>query len=96
MAAIISGYDTKQRRISTQALLQKIYRSLEQGETEFEITSSGHHNIGGPLWTEDGRPLNFGLRIPDSALVLSVWKARRSLLKVPLLRMPAGSIPVPN
>ena len=64
MAAKISGYDAKQRRISTQALLQQIYRSLEQGETEFEVTSSGHHNIGGPLWTEDGRPLKFRVKNP--------------------------------
>jgi len=64
MAAIISGYDAAQRRISTQALLQQIYMALEQGECEFEITSSGHHNIGGPLWTEDGTPLKFTVRNP--------------------------------
>jgi len=64
MAAIISGYDAKQRRISTQALLQQIYTALERGETEFEVTSSGHHNIGGPLWTEDGTPLRFKVKNP--------------------------------
>jgi NADPH-dependent glutamate synthase beta subunit-like oxidoreductase/glutamate synthase domain-containing protein 3/Pyruvate/2-oxoacid:ferredoxin oxidoreductase delta subunit len=64
MAAIISGYDARQRRISTQLLLQQIYRALEQGETEFEVTSSGHHDIGGPLWTEDGSPLKFRVKNP--------------------------------
>lgn len=64
MAAIISGYDANHRRISTQALLQQIYAALEQGETEFEVTSSGHHNIGGPLWTEDGSPLRFKVKNP--------------------------------
>ena len=28
--------------------------ALDQGETEFEILASGHHDIGGPLWTKDG------------------------------------------
>jgi NADPH-dependent glutamate synthase beta subunit-like oxidoreductase/glutamate synthase domain-containing protein 3/ferredoxin len=64
MAAIISGYDANHRRISTQTLLQQIYAALEQGETEFEVTSSGHHNIGGPLWTEDGSPLRFKVKNP--------------------------------
>ena len=64
MAAIITGYDVKQRRISTQVLLQQIYKALEQGETEFEVTSSGHHNIGGPLWTGDGSPLKFRVKNP--------------------------------
>ncbi len=64
MAAIITGFDEKQRRISTQQLLQQIYAALERGETEFEVASSGHHNIGGPLWTEDGTPLKFTVRNP--------------------------------
>ena len=78
MAAKISGYDAKQRRISTQALLQQIYRSLEQGETEFEVTSSGHHNIGGPLWTEDGRPLKFRVKTPASGLAPSALRGQKS------------------
>lgn len=64
MTAQIIGYDEKQKRISTQQLLQKIYTALDAGETEFEITSSGHHNIGGPLWTGDGSPLKFRVRNP--------------------------------
>ena len=64
MAAKISGFDQDNNRISTQQLLQHIYTQLEQGETEFEILSSGHHNIGGPLWTEDGTPLKFRVKNP--------------------------------
>jgi len=64
MSAEIIGFDEKKKRISTQQLLQKIYVALEQGETEFQILSSGHHNIGGPLWTEDGTPLKFQVKNP--------------------------------
>ena len=64
MAAQIIGFDDKNQRISTQVLLQQIYHSLEAGETEFEVLSSGHHNIGGPLWTEDGSPLKFTVKNP--------------------------------
>ncbi len=64
MPAQIIGFDDKKQRISTQQLLQQIYAALEQGETEFEVLSSGHHNIGGPLWTEDGAPLRFRVKNP--------------------------------
>jgi len=64
MAANIIGFDENKRRISTQALLQQIYRALEAGETEFEVLSSGHHDIGGPLWTDDGTPLRFRVKNP--------------------------------
>ena len=36
MSAQIIGFDEKNRRISTQQLLQQIYAALEQGETEAE------------------------------------------------------------
>ncbi len=64
MPAQIIGFDDNKRRISTQQLLQKIYAALEEGETEFEVLSSGHHDVGGPLWTEDGSPLKFRVRNP--------------------------------
>ncbi len=64
MTAQISGFDANNRRISTQELLKKIYAALDSGETEFEIISSGHHDIGGPLWTEDGKPLKFIVQNP--------------------------------
>jgi NADPH-dependent glutamate synthase beta subunit-like oxidoreductase/Pyruvate/2-oxoacid:ferredoxin oxidoreductase delta subunit len=64
MAAKSSGFDEGNKRISTQQLLQQIYAALDAGETEFEVLSSGHHDIGGPLWTEDGTPLKFRVRNP--------------------------------
>ncbi|ALC17812.1 4Fe-4S ferredoxin [Desulfuromonas soudanensis] len=63
MAAEIIGFENNQR-ISTQQLLQQIYAALEAGETEFNVLSSGHHDIGGPLWTEDGAPLKFRVKNP--------------------------------
>ncbi|HAD05344.1 MAG TPA: 4Fe-4S ferredoxin, partial [Desulfuromonas sp.] len=64
MPAQIIGFDANNKRISTQQLLQKIYAGLEAGETEFEVLSSGHHDIGGPLWTGDGQPLRFKVKNP--------------------------------
>jgi NADPH-dependent glutamate synthase beta subunit-like oxidoreductase/Pyruvate/2-oxoacid:ferredoxin oxidoreductase delta subunit len=67
MPAQIVGFESN-RRISTQELLQKIYASLEAGETEFEILSSGHHDIGGPLWTGNGTPLKFKVKNPGQRI----------------------------
>ena len=64
MPAQINGFDENQKRISTQQLLQQIFTALEAGETEFEVLSSGHHDIGGPLWTGDGKPLRFRVKNP--------------------------------
>jgi len=64
MSAEIIGFDKNNKRISTQQLLQQIYAALERGETEFQVLSSGHHDIGGPLWTEDGTPLKFRVKNP--------------------------------
>jgi NADPH-dependent glutamate synthase beta subunit-like oxidoreductase/glutamate synthase domain-containing protein 3/ferredoxin len=64
MSAKISAFDQNNQRISTQQLLQEIYTGLENGETTFEVLASGHHDIGGPLWTEDGSPLRFEIRNP--------------------------------
>jgi len=64
MAAQINGFNADGRRISTQILLQQIYTELDNGETEFEVLSSGHHNIGGPLWTTDGKSLKFKVKNP--------------------------------
>ncbi|WP_305044470.1 FAD-dependent oxidoreductase [Geoalkalibacter sp.] len=64
MPAQISAFNDNQQRVSTQQLLQQIYAALETGETEFEVLSSGHHNIGGPLWTQNGEPLRFRVKNP--------------------------------
>jgi NADPH-dependent glutamate synthase beta subunit-like oxidoreductase/Pyruvate/2-oxoacid:ferredoxin oxidoreductase delta subunit len=52
------------KRLSTQGLLQQIYAAMEQGETEFVIDASGQHDIGGPVWDGQGRPLKFIVRNP--------------------------------
>ena len=68
MTAQISGFNTSNVRISTQELLRQIYAALDQGETEFEILSSGHHDIGGPLWSEEGKPLRFKVKNPGQRI----------------------------
>lgn len=64
MTAIINGFNKGNNRISTQELLQQIYAALDRGETDFEVTASGHHVVGGPLWSEDGTPLKFEVKNP--------------------------------
>ncbi|MGM0415345.1 MAG: FAD-dependent oxidoreductase [Thermodesulfobacteriota bacterium] len=64
MPVKINAFSPDNHRISTQSLLQQIYAALEQGETDFEVLSSGHHNVGGPLWTADGTPLRFSIKNP--------------------------------
>ena len=64
MTAKIQGFNENNNRISTQGLLRQIYAALDHGETEFEVLASGHHVIGGPLWSEDGTPLKFEVKNP--------------------------------
>lgn len=64
MTLTIKGFDEEGRRISTRVLLHKVYEELEKGETSFEVIGSGHHDIGGPLWTADGSPLRFIVKNP--------------------------------
>lgn len=54
----MKGHD----RMSTQDLLLAIGDAVKQGETEFEIEASGQHDIGGPLWHPEGKPLHFHVR----------------------------------
>lgn len=54
----------KHNRLSTQALLQLIYEAMEKGETDFEIAACGQHDIGGPLWHPEGKPLTFKITNP--------------------------------
>jgi len=51
------------QRQSTQQLLQEVYKYLNEGYTEFDITASGQHDIGGPLWS-DGKILKFNVKNP--------------------------------
>ena len=56
------------KRLSTRELLQIIYDKMAEGYTSFEITASGQHNIGGPLWTNDGLPLEFNVKNPGQRI----------------------------
>ncbi|CQR70017.1 NAD-dependent dihydropyrimidine dehydrogenase subunit PreT [Sporomusa ovata DSM 2662] len=49
-------------RMSTQDLLERINMALAQGETEFHIEAAGQHDIGGPLWHPEGKPLKFYIK----------------------------------
>jgi len=51
-------------RKSTQELLKEVYKYLEEGYTEFNILASGQHDIGGPLWSENGAALKFNVKNP--------------------------------
>lgn len=46
-------------RLSTQNLLLQIEQAVRNGETDFHIDATGQHDIGGPLWNADGKPLHF-------------------------------------
>lgn len=49
----------KHQRLSTQELLSRIAEAVASGETDFHISASGQHDIGGPLWNPQGRELRF-------------------------------------
>ena len=49
-------------RMSTQDLLLAIEKAVHEGETEFEISASGQHDIGGPLWNKEGKTLHFHVK----------------------------------
>ena len=65
--AVIDGI-VDGHRISTQQLLQEVYKKLEDGYTEFEVNACGQHNIGGPLWDKDDKPLKFRVKNPGQRL----------------------------
>ncbi len=52
------------KRKSTQKLLQEIYSKINEGYTDFEINASGQHDIGGPLWLNNGDKLKFTVTNP--------------------------------
>ena len=54
----------RHERMSTQSLLLAISEAVNRGETEFLIHASGQHDIGGPLWNREGRPLHFHVTNP--------------------------------
>lgn len=52
------------KRMSTRELLLLISDAVAKGEHDFFISASGQHDIGGPLWSIDGQPLNFEVSNP--------------------------------
>ncbi|MCA1980854.1 MAG: FAD-dependent oxidoreductase [Calditerrivibrio sp.] len=64
---LIKGTDGKKRK-STRELLQEIYEQLDNGATSFIIEGCGQHNIGGPLWSADGKELTFKVVNPGQRL----------------------------
>jgi len=60
---ILNGIE-KDKRISTQELLKQIYEKLESGNYNYEINALGQHNIGGPLWSREGKKLIFNVKNP--------------------------------
>lgn len=61
--ANIQGIVNGERK-STQELLQEVYKNLNEGCIEFDITASGQHDIGGPLWAGNGSALKFNIKNP--------------------------------
>ncbi len=55
-------------RMSTQDLLLTIQTAVAEGETEFSISASGQHDIGGPLWNAEGKDLRFLVSNPGQRL----------------------------
>src|SRR6056297_2897662 len=64
--ALIEGFENG-KRISTQTLLQEIYEKMDAGVTEFTVNASGQHDIGGPLWNDEGT-LTFRVKNPGQRL----------------------------
>ncbi len=56
--------DTERTRMSTQELLLSIEGAVRSGETDFEVYASGQHDIGGPLWSPNNKPLRFKVYNP--------------------------------
>lgn len=50
--------------MSTKDLLCAIADAVANGETEFVIQASGQHDIGGPLWNGEGKPIKFTIYNP--------------------------------
>lgn len=63
----IQGIVDGQRK-STQQLLQEVYDNLNNGCTEFNISASGQHDIGGPLWSKNGATLKFNVQNPGQRI----------------------------
>lgn len=56
------------KRMSTKDLLRTIAAAVASGETDFHIKASGQHDIGGPLWSPQGKALSFTVENPGQRL----------------------------
>lgn len=64
---VIKGID-KEKRKSTRELLQDIYSALDNNATNICVEGCGQHDIGGPLWSKDGKKLKFEVSNPGQRL----------------------------
>lgn len=71
------------QRISTQELLQEIYKHLNEGYTEFNISASGQHDIGGPLWSSEGADLKFHVTNPGQRVGCMGMKGTKIVVEGP-------------
>ena len=85
--ATIDGH----KRMSTQELLQKISRSLEEGETDFHISASGQHDIGGPCWNGTGKRIT----IKDTRGIIDAI-LNGDIRKAPTKKIPYFNLEVPT
>ena len=69
------------QRVSTQQLLQNVYKYLEEGYTEFNISASGQHDIGGPLWSTEGLDLDFNVTNPGQRVGCMGMKGTRIVVE---------------
>ena len=69
------------KRLSTKELLDLIYAKIEMGFNEFKILASGQHDIGGPLWAKDGRPLVFHITNPGQRVGSMGMKGTKIIVK---------------
>ncbi|ADR18085.1 FAD-dependent oxidoreductase [Calditerrivibrio nitroreducens] len=59
----INGLDGNRRK-STQELLLEIDDAVEKSFTEITVDACGQHDVGGPLWNRNGKPLKFYVKNP--------------------------------
>ena len=92
-------------RMSTQDLLLKIEDAVNFGETDFEISASGQHDIGGPLWHPEGKILKFhvtnaGQRVGSMALpnteIIVEGSTSVGLMPAELLQLKATQVILPD
>lgn len=64
-------------RMSTQELLQLIYKKVDEGYVNFEIDACGQHDIGGSLWSKSKEQLTFIVKNPGQRLGAMAMKGTK-------------------